>query len=174
FHTSILCRSRRAGTVPPCRSFRAYHVIDVAIVVVTEVLDDVLVGYPLLRPRRGPRARVRPRVVDRDLVSERVDVRARDALDQMQRLGVRIAFTVQPEPLVEADRVDHERVAFPVSDRVTEVARIQQLARRMLSPVHVDLAPRARRAAGQDVDALDRRHLDDLEPERHRELTGPA
>src|SRR5690606_9811030 len=90
-----------------------------------------------------------------------------------QRLGVRIALPVNPEPLVEADGVDHQRVAFPVPDRVAEVARVEELRRRMRPPVHVDLAPWPGRAARQDEDALDRRHLNDLEPERHSDWRGP-
>src|SRR5690606_40726227 len=56
---------------------------------------------------------------------------------------------------------------FPVPDRMPEIGRVQQLARRVLPPVHVNLPPWASGPAGQNVDPLDRRHLNDLQAERH-------
>ena len=66
-------------------------------------------------------------------------VRPRPALDRVQLLGVRRALAIEPELVVEADRVDDERVlAFPAADRMAEPRRIE--LRRMLAAVHEDLA----------------------------------
>src|SRR5690606_15900947 len=100
------------------------HVVINAVGLVADVLEDILVGRPTLIPRRGPRPGVGSWVVDRDLVPQGADVRPRDALDQVQPFRVRITFPMHPEPLVEADRVDDERVAVPMTDRMPEVARV--------------------------------------------------
>ena len=59
------------------------------------------------------RPRVGPRIVDRDGAVQRREGVPRPSLDHVQLLRVRSAVLVQPEPVVEADRVDHERVSFP-------------------------------------------------------------
>src|SRR6185312_1456106 len=74
---------------------------------------------------------------------------------------VRHPFACEPEPLVEADRVDDERVAVPVPDRVPVPARLEIL--RMLAPVQVDDAPAMRRADVQEQDFLRLRQIDDLD-----------
>src|SRR5258706_5133541 len=57
--------------------------------------------------------RQRSWVFERNLVDDRAVIRSRVPLDGVQLLGVRGPTTVEPELVVEADRVDHERVTFP-------------------------------------------------------------
>src|SRR5207237_1254555 len=62
--------------------------------------------------RNRERLRVIRRVVDRRLDDERAEVRARVALHGVQLLAVRVAAEIEPEPVVESDGVDNERLAF--------------------------------------------------------------
>ena len=66
-----------------------------------------------------------------------IHVGARVALDRMQFLGVRRPAEIEPELVVEADRVDDERVAFPMANRVSIPRRIEISG--MLASVHEDL-----------------------------------
>src|SRR5690606_12021501 len=68
---------------------------------------------PLERPFGGPRPSVRARVVDRDFVPQRIEVGAREALREPERLGVRQSAVRKPEAGIEAARFDDERVAVP-------------------------------------------------------------
>src|SRR5688572_6561904 len=88
----------------------------------------------------------------------------------MQLLGVRQAAAIPPEALVEADRVHHERVAFPPADGMTVIAGRQVL--RVRATVHVDGAERVRPADIEDIDALQLGGLDELRAVRREELTG--
>ena len=65
------------------------------------------------RPRhhRAPRLRVRTRIGDGEFVLQRVGIDAREAFDHA-RVGGR---SLQARLAPEVDRVDDERVAFPVS-----------------------------------------------------------
>jgi hypothetical protein len=57
---------------------------------------------------------VRRRIVHREPIEQRVGVDASEALDDVQVL----ARTAEARLVGEVRRVDHERVAFPASDRV--------------------------------------------------------
>src|SRR5687767_8151483 len=87
----------------------------------TEVFLNLLVGDPLNRPAARPAPRIGSRIVNRDVVSQRVQVRTGEPLHEVQRLGVRQTAISQPEALVEADRIDDERVLFPPADRAAVV-----------------------------------------------------
>src|SRR5258708_1018069 len=63
---------------------------------------------------RGERPRPYARIIDGELVHERVGVSAGEFLDEVQvRAGVR-----ETRLALEVDRVDHQRVAFPVAPRI--------------------------------------------------------
>ena len=80
--------------------------------------------------------RQRAGIFEDDVIEERAVVRARVALDDVELLGVRRAAAIEPELVVEADRIDDERVAFPVTDRVSEPRGNKTL--RVLAAVHAD------------------------------------
>src|SRR5262245_66636557 len=63
-------------------------------------------------------------------IGERAHVRTLKALGHVQLLGRRIRPD-DPLLLVEADGVDHERVAVPAADGVTEIRRAQVVTARM-------------------------------------------
>ena len=64
-------------------------------------------------------------IVDRRFVAQRVEILAREALDEMQPIGVRIADHVDPAAFVESHDIDDEGVLLPVSDRVSKPRRVQ-------------------------------------------------
>ena len=83
----------------------------------TGVLVDARVGRGpdvLATPRLCPHRRV----VDRELIEERLGVNPRKALDDMQVPRRR----AESRRVGEVRRVDHERVALPVTDRITKPA----------------------------------------------------
>src|SRR4030095_6782053 len=82
--------------------------------------------------RRG----VRARVVDGELVAERIEIDASEPFECVELRGVRQTAPVPPEPLVEADGVDDERVALPMADGVAVVGGLGFL--RVLPPVQVN------------------------------------
>src|SRR5215831_2562338 len=66
------------------------------------------------RNNHGERPRPYARIIDDELVHERVGVSAGEFLDEVQvRAGVR-----ETRLALEVDRVDHQRVAFPVAPRI--------------------------------------------------------
>src|SRR5207253_8081187 len=84
----------------------------------------------LLRPRRGEDLRI----VDGDRVRERILALPAEPLDGMKRvavspefLGVRVVVVVE-RPALEVRRVDDERVAVPLPDRITVEHRLETLA----------------------------------------------
>src|SRR5215208_427358 len=93
-----------------------------AHVLVPVVLTDVLEDFPVLdprgggargdRPANGPRRRVGSLIVDRRLVSQCLQPGPGDPLDKVQLFSCRITAG-NPLLLVEADRVDDQRVALP-------------------------------------------------------------
>ena len=79
---------------------------------------------------------------------------------------------IDPEALVEADRIDHQRVALPPADRVAVVGRRQILG--VLAAVHVDRAEGMRAADVEDVGHLLVRELDEFGSVRRQPLARPA
>ena len=63
-------------------------------------------------------------------------IEPRVPLDHVELLGVRRAAVIEPPLVVEADGIDHERVAFPPADRVAGPRGNQIL--RVLPAIHVD------------------------------------
>src|SRR5688572_10143766 len=78
---------------------------------------QLLPGDPAQLPTAGPGPRERARILDGDLVLERVEVRPRKPLDQLQLVRVRNPAVGEPEVLVETPRVHDERIALPFSHR---------------------------------------------------------
>src|SRR5262249_5531544 len=71
--------------------------------------------------------------------------------------------------------VDNERVAFPMSDRVSQISlAVDLIETRMRTTVHIDLTPNVRSAFVDHDDAILFRKLDDLHRERSRHETRPA
>src|SRR6478672_9010510 len=83
------------------------------VALVTGVLENRLTGG-LHRQLHAPRTGKRRRIVDRELVEQRIDVCPRKALDQVQFR----ARAAEVRLVGEVGRVDNERLPFPVADRI--------------------------------------------------------
>src|SRR5689334_3401992 len=64
------------------------------------------------------RPRVGAGISDGDLFGENAEFRALIALDRVELLGMRMPDEVEPEFVVEADRIDHQSVVFPFTGRM--------------------------------------------------------
>ncbi len=118
-----------------------------------------------MNPRNDPPARPSVRVgtgiIDRHLVDECFKIRAGESLGQMKLGRVRYPFSSQPKLVVEPYAIDNERVAFPVTDRMSEPSRFD--LRWVLAAIHVHYPPRVGRADADENDLLRVFELDNLE-----------
>ena len=78
------------------------------------------------------------------------------AFDDVELLGVRVTFKVEPEPVVESDGVDDERVSVPSANRVTVPRRVR--IHGMRSSVHEDLPVAVNVRFEQEKDVRRRLH----------------
>src|SRR6187399_2705915 len=69
-------------------------------VFLAEKLLDVLVADPRQRQRGGPWPGVCPHIIDGDVVLQRIQVGAGEALHQVERLSMGQPSVGEPEPLV--------------------------------------------------------------------------
>src|SRR5262245_39317077 len=115
-------RMRHLRNEEPCvvdLFLAAEHQLGPLVELLADVLEQLVTRSPAqCEVGRGPRLRVRTRVVDRRLILQRVHVGTRDSLGELQLRGVRRAARVHPELLVQSARFDDQRVAFPVADRI--------------------------------------------------------
>src|SRR5207249_6583880 len=142
------------------------------IVVLADVLGEFRANTPAIEEAGRPGARVRARIVDGEFDLHDVHFRAREPLDQMQFFSVRRALALHPELFVEADRVDDERVSFPMTHGMPVVTGREIL--RMRTTIHINHTERLRSGDIEDVDAAEIRIIDDLRPARRDELTRSA
>src|SRR5215475_14669883 len=96
--------------------------LGIPVVVLAKILREILIGMPINVMSPAPDLRVRLRIIDRRFILQRVVVRTRDPLDQMKSIGMRQPEACHPELLVEADGVDHQRIAVPMADGVSQEA----------------------------------------------------
>src|SRR3954469_24372739 len=93
--------------------------------VLAHELDQFVVYHEVLRDGDTPRPRVRLRVVDGDPDLQVAEIAPREPLGDAQRLTVREPAVVEPGDVIQPDRFDDERVAFPLADRVAEPGRLR-------------------------------------------------
>src|SRR5262245_53029907 len=93
-------------------------VLWVLVVLLADVFNQLRVRLIYGGLDDGPRARVGPRIVDRDRDVHVAEVLARVPLDDVQRIGDGMAVRVEPALVVEPFGFDDKRVAFPLADRV--------------------------------------------------------
>ena len=138
------------------------------VVVLTDEFKALHPGLPGHVEAALPCRGIRAGIVNRDLVSDRVEVGAREPFDHVQLVGRRHSQVVDPHALVESDGVDHQRVALPVPDRMSAIARRQVW--RVSPAIHED-RPEAVRATGfENVEALVLPIVDQLRAVRRRDL----
>src|SRR5262249_59571760 len=111
-----------------------------------------LSGGPAHIEAAGPRRRICPRIVNGDLVLDRVEIRACEFFDRVELFGRRHAEVIDPNTLAETDGIDNECVAFPMADGVSAVARCQ--VRGMGAAVHVNGAEAVRASGFENVEPL--------------------
>src|SRR4030095_15816030 len=85
----------------------------------------------------GEGLRIGARIGDGGHDLELAELGARIPLDGLELLRVRMADEVEPEEIVEPDRLDDERVALPVTDRVAVPRGLLVVG--MLAAIHEDL-----------------------------------
>src|SRR5207244_12802376 len=78
----------------------------------------VLLDAAIERHADLPRPRERVRILDRGFVRDDVGTRARQAFHDVQLIAVEVAGAIEPALIVEALRIDDERFAFPLADRL--------------------------------------------------------
>ena len=131
--------SRRSGAafVAPFQRFRAQresrgqtpargltppplprNVLDRAVVLVADELDQLLVDHDALGDADRERLGVGLRVVDRDRDVQLAEPRPREPLGDLALIGQRTPPHVEPAAVDEVVRLHHERVALPAADRV--------------------------------------------------------
>src|SRR5215469_11340327 len=87
---------------------------------------------------RSPRPEQHFGIIDGSLPGERIPF-ASQALDDMHVFGVEIAaHLIEVGRAIEADGVDHQRVAFPMADALAVVGSVQIVERSVLAPVSWD------------------------------------
>ncbi len=77
--------------------------------------------------RDFPGLRISSRIVDREFDFEMSQIGPPEALDDVHHFSVRMTRGIEPRSIVEAHGVDYQRVAFPMSDRMSHPHRIRIL-----------------------------------------------
>src|SRR5205809_3948360 len=138
----------------------ADHQLVRVIGLLADVLEQLSVRLQKQNEPTGEWCRVGSGIVDRQLVPQRVEVDARKPFERAKLGRVRQAAPIEPEAFVETNRVYDERVAFPVTDRMAVVIRLE--LRWMRPPVRIDRPESVGPTDIEDVDALEFRNLDNL------------
>src|SRR5262245_22211569 len=122
--------------------------LGVPVVVLAKILRKILIGMPIDVMSPAPDLRVRLRIIDRRFILQRVVVWTRDPLDQMESIGMRQPEARHPELFVEAHSVDHQRIAVPMADGVSQEAWVQLIGGWVWTAVRIHDTPGMRAAAG--------------------------
>jgi len=120
------------------RALLTHHVWYVAVVFRADELADLFSRGKIRDRLERPGLREHARVFYRDFLFEMPEVGPAIALDHVQRTGVWVRALVQPHALIETDPIHHERVRFPMPDRVS-VPQVRIKFRGMRAAVQVNL-----------------------------------
>ena len=104
-------------------SARALQPLVIFFALEAELVDQLRVRLEVLRQVDGERPRVGLGIVDRQLDLEGAEVRAAELFRHLPGVAHRAAPRVDPQVVAEAPRLDDERVAVPVPDRVAVPCR---------------------------------------------------
>src|SRR5262249_27729816 len=96
------------------------------------------------RHRDFPGAREDLRILYRRFVVDGVRSNRREAFNEMQRITMEVSGSVEPSPVIEPCNIDDQRVALPVTDRVTH----PRIVGRTLNLVQMSGASRDRKREG--------------------------
>src|SRR5439155_22138743 len=150
FYPSSTSRNNRTATVD--RFVNAEHELRSKIVLLADVFKQFvsrnIADVELARPRR----RVSARIIDRHFVSHIIEIHAGEAFDHIKLLSMRMRTAVEPKSFIVANRIDHQGIAFPVTDVVSIVTRRQILW--MFPAIHVNDPVGMRTADVENEDTL--------------------
>ena len=95
-----------------------------AIAFMAGILQDRLTFVLRQRHRKRPWRRPRFRIIDRDLIKQRIRLGAGEALDQAERVahGDVAPVTAGPESAVEVGGFDDERITIPAAAGIAHVS----------------------------------------------------
>src|SRR5262249_36769644 len=116
------------------------------LVLVADELDQFLIGKISLVHTDSERFRVGLWIFNRDVDLEMTERRAPDSFGEFRLLAVRTAVDIQPTVERAVFRpaqvvgFDHERVAFPVPDRVAVPPRLRIAWLRKRAAIHINVA----------------------------------
>jgi len=104
------------------------------------IIDDRRIRLQAAIERHGDRPRTREdlRIFDRDFVTDGIGADRGIPLHKVQRVAMKVSGSIEPVFTVEVRNVDHQRIFFPMADRVSHI-RVVGRARNL---VHVDHATR--------------------------------
>src|SRR5205807_6706784 len=83
-----------------------------------------------------PGSSVRARIIDGHFVFHRIEIGARKAFGKVEFVRVRHSLPVHPEPFIETDGVNDQRLSLPVADRVSVVTGDQVFG--MRTAIHIN------------------------------------
>src|SRR5215467_10453591 len=104
---------------------KVVYQVEVFVVLIADVLEEL--GVRLVREllRDGPRFRVRLRVVDRHLDVHVAEIFPNEPLRDACFVRGRLAGIVDPALVVEAGRLDDQRISVPMADGIAEPRRLR-------------------------------------------------
>src|SRR5580693_10252107 len=103
------------------------------MIVLADKFEDVPSGPQLVAQLCRPGFGITFGIVKSEVDLQRLIVHSMNALDDVHLIAFRVTQTIQPNLSVQANRIDDERVAFPVADGVAVVCGSQ--VSRMFAPV---------------------------------------
>src|SRR5947209_17977491 len=99
----------------------AHQVVEVLFVFVADRLQQLATAIQLRVNRNRPWSGIRLGIVERELNIHVPKVAAAEAFGHMQGFRMRVAAEIKPRFIVKARRFDHERVALPMTDRISHI-----------------------------------------------------
>jgi len=99
---------------------------------------------------------VSARIIHHRLIIKMIGIRASIALGHMQLAGVRVTRKIEPEQVIESDRIHHQSVPVPFADGIAVPGRIR--VRGMARPVQENLAIAVNIPFKEEEDAGGSRH----------------
>ena len=114
------------------------NVLRILLVLLADVFHELFAGHESGCERHLERLRVRAGVVDRDFVDESSEILSGVPFDRVESFGVGMPDEIEPELVIESDRIHDQRVALEVPDRMAVPGWIEIIW--MLVHIHEDLA----------------------------------
>jgi len=108
------------------------------LLVVADVFEHIRIRGYLKPDIFRPRFRVCLGIVDRDLDVHVPEVRTRETLGRVQRVGMGVTGVIEPAPIVEPPGLDNQGVSIPFADGITIPGGKLDFGK--AAPIHENLA----------------------------------